>query len=167
MTELENAARKLCEAVEFDMNGRDGRGGNGGLMSDATLRACHEVQAILNAMVFVGNPRNDISFADLRTANVARQDEWCPDQKPDLWSLGNELAGETGEACNVIKKIERERHGWAGSRSTLDDLADELADVIITAELVAATAGIYLGVAVIRKFNATSDKVGLKVKIDR
>lgn len=48
MTDLKTAARKLCDAVEFDMNGRDGRGGNGGLMSDATLRACHEVQAILN-----------------------------------------------------------------------------------------------------------------------
>ncbi|HZG29914.1 MAG TPA: hypothetical protein VE079_15780 [Ensifer sp.] len=49
MTDLETAARKFCDAVEFDMNGRDGRGGNGGLMSDTTLRACHEVQAILNA----------------------------------------------------------------------------------------------------------------------
>jgi hypothetical protein len=25
-----------------------------------------------------------ITLADLRAANIARQDEWCPDQKPDL-----------------------------------------------------------------------------------
>lgn len=107
----------------------------------------------------------NFTFQKLRSANLARQDEWCPDQKPDLSFRGNELAGETGEACNIIKKIERERHGWAGSRATLEELASELADIIITTDLVAASAGIDLGAAVVKKFNATSDKVGLFTKI--
>ncbi|MCZ7502995.1 hypothetical protein [Agrobacterium sp. ST15.13.015] len=46
--QLEAAARKLANAVEHDMNGSMGKGGNGGLLSDTTLRAAHEVHAILN-----------------------------------------------------------------------------------------------------------------------
>lgn len=109
--------------------------------------------------------RTDFTLADLRAANIARQEEWCPDQKPDLSFRGNELAGETGEACNVIKKLERARHGWAGSRATEQDLADELADVMICADLAALAAGVDLQAAVLRKFNATSEKVGLKTRL--
>lgn len=106
-----------------------------------------------------------LSLLKLQTAHMERQDEWCPDEKPDLSFRGNEMAGETGEACNVIKKIERERHGWRGSRATKDDLAEELADVIHTAVLCAVTAGININTAVIKKFNATSDKYGLSTKL--
>lgn len=48
LEELSKAARKLADAVEFDMNGTTGKGGNGGLLSDTTLRAAHEVQAMLS-----------------------------------------------------------------------------------------------------------------------
>lgn len=60
-----------------------------------------------------------ITIAKLQAAHVLRQEEWCPDQKPDLSFRGNEMAGEVGEACNVIKKLERERHGWRGKCSSL------------------------------------------------
>ncbi|UYZ11161.1 hypothetical protein CFBP5507_26290 (plasmid) [Agrobacterium salinitolerans] len=46
--DLAKAALKLANAVEHDMNGSMGKGGNGGLLSDTTLRAAHEVHAILN-----------------------------------------------------------------------------------------------------------------------
>ena len=104
-----------------------------------------------------------LDLRDLHAANIARQAEWCPDQVPDLSFRGNELGGECGEAQNVIKKLERERQGWRGSRATKDDLADELADVVICADLCAVTADIDLGAAVRRKFNATSEKEGLSV----
>lgn len=102
-----------------------------------------------------------LTYADLREANIARQAAWCPDQVPDLSFRGNELAGETGEVCNVIKKLERERLGWRGSRDTVEHLAEELADVVICADLCALSAGIDLNEAVAAKFNATSEKVGL------
>lgn len=102
-----------------------------------------------------------LTLEALREANVARQAAWCADQQPDLSFRGNELGGECGEAQNVIKKLERERHGWAGSRDTLEHLAEELADVVICADLCAMTAGVDLAGAVIAKFNATSEKVGL------
>ncbi len=46
--DLAKAALRLANAVEHDMNGTMGKGGNGGLLSDTTLRAAHEVHAILN-----------------------------------------------------------------------------------------------------------------------
>jgi NTP pyrophosphatase (non-canonical NTP hydrolase) len=102
-------------------------------------------------------------YRTLHEANVARQMAWCPDlnSQPDLCFRGVELAGETGEACNVIKKLERERHGWRGSRDTKEHLAQELADVVICANLAAIAAGIDLDAAVEAKFNETSEKVGL------
>ena len=108
-----------------------------------------------------------VTLAALHAANKARQTEWCEGgaPEPDLAFRGNELAGETGEACNVIKKLERERHGWRGSRATPDQLAEELADVVICADLCAVTAGIDLGAAVVAKFNATSEKVGLTTRL--
>lgn len=102
-----------------------------------------------------------LTLEALHRANIERQAAWCPDRQPDLSFRGNELAGETGEACNVIKKLERERYGWAGSRDTLEHLAEELADVVICADLCAITAGVDLSSAVVAKFNATSEKVGL------
>ena len=85
------------------------------------------------------------SFLDpLREANAARQAEWDPDDRITLSYRGNELAGETGEACNKIKKLERERLGLRGTRATLGELAEELADVVITAHAVALLRGIDL-----------------------
>lgn len=107
-----------------------------------------------------------LDLADLHAANIARQAEWCPEQVPDLSFRGNELGGECGEAQNVIKKLERERLGWRGSRATLDDLGQELADVVICADLCAVTAGIDLAAVVRAKFNATSEKIGLSTRLE-
>lgn len=112
--------------------------------------------------------KKGISFDDLRTANGERQREWCGDEArevPDLAFRALELAGEAGELANVVKKLERERLGWRGSRTTLDALADEIADVIICADLVAMSAGFDLAEIVARKFNATSAKVGLATRL--
>lgn len=107
-----------------------------------------------------------ITIEELQTAHTERQAEWCPEQVPDLSFRGNEMAGEVGEACNVIKKLERERHGWRGSRDTKEHLAEELADVVHTAILCAITAGIDLAPAIVKKFNDTSDKNALTVRLN-
>lgn len=104
-------------------------------------------------------------FPTLRAANIARQAEWDQDARITLSYRLNELAGETGEACNVGKKIERERLGIRGSRATIEQLAEELADVVICADMVAMGEGIDLAEAVAAKFNATSEKVGLATRM--
>jgi NTP pyrophosphatase (non-canonical NTP hydrolase) len=103
--------------------------------------------------------------ATLRGANLARQAEWDTEGQITLSYRGNELAGEVGEACNIIKKLERERMGIKGSRASLADLAEELADVIICADLIALQLGIDLDRAVAEKFNKTSEKVGLATRM--
>lgn len=107
------------------------------------------------------------TLADLQAANIVRDAEWRPKDKPplDLSFRGNELAGEVGEACNFIKKLERERLGWPGSRATKEQLAEELADTVICASLAAMTADIDLMRAVAAKFNATSQKMGLATRL--
>lgn len=104
-------------------------------------------------------------YDHLRAANKARDEHWDSNGKITLSFRGNELAGETGEACNIIKKLERERLEMRGSRATKEQLAEELADIIISADLIAMEMDIDLDEAVRSKFNATSDKYSLPVKM--
>lgn len=106
-----------------------------------------------------------MSLEALRQANVLRDREWAGGRKLSLSFRGNELAGEVGEACNVIKKLEREYLGIRGSRASDDQLAEELADIVICVDLIAMDRGIDLLKAVREKFNATSEKYGLETKL--
>ncbi|MGL4488113.1 MAG: MazG-like family protein [Rhizobiaceae bacterium] len=106
-----------------------------------------------------------MSLKALRIANAARQKEWDKDNQITLSYRGTELGGEVGEALNIIKKLERERLGIKGSRATVEDLAEELADVIICCDLIAMATGIDLTKALQEKFNKTSEKVGLSTRL--
>lgn len=102
----------------------------------------------------------------LRVANIERHREWWIGVGPTLAFRGVELAGEAGEACNVIKKLEREALGLKGSRATVEQLADELADVVICVDLIAMDMKIDLDHAVAAKFNKTSKARGLATMMD-
>jgi NTP pyrophosphatase (non-canonical NTP hydrolase) len=114
-----------------------------------------------------------LTFEDLRQANLKRlplfknrhgkkahsKDDGS-DWPLDAWS--NALAGEVGEAANIIKKMRR------GDLDAMNDkslLADELADVAIYLDLLAFRADINLAEAVRKKFNRKSDEVGCDVKL--
>lgn len=101
----------------------------------------------------------------LRQANIIRAREWGTDIHTDLSFKGNELAGEVGEACNIIKKMERERIGLAGGKTDIPGLTEELADVIICVDLIAAQLDIDLEEALVRKFNKTSEKMSLETRL--
>lgn len=106
----------------------------------------------------------------LRLANLERQKIWDPEDLLVNQSIGalfrsNEMVGEAGEAANEVKKLVREQLGVRGSRTTVEKLADELADVIICVDLVAMLYDIDLITAVTRKFNQTSDDVDIDVKL--
>lgn len=106
-------------------------------------------------------------YRSLRAANIARQKEWDRGDVITASFRGLEMAGEVGEACNVIKKLERERLGIRGSRATVENLAEELADVVICADLIAMMYGIELGEAVAGKFNHTSLKNDLSTMLTK
>lgn len=109
---------------------------------------------------------SDLSLLALRAANAARDVEWINGRAPlTLVYRAAELGGEAGEACNVLKKLERERLGLPGSRATIAQAAEELADVVICADLAAMDLAIDLGAAVAAKFNATSSKLGFATRL--
>lgn len=121
--------------------------------------------AYLNALVSILRATPDGSFRVLRDANLQRQAEWDAGNQITLSFRGNELGGECGEAQNIIKKLERERMGIRGSRATREQLANELADVVICVDLIAMAENIDLSRAVQEKFNATSEKNGLTTRL--
>lgn len=107
-------------------------------------------------------------FAELRKANVARERERDPKGVITATYRATELGGEIAEALialNVVKKLERERLGLRGSRATVADLADELADVWISCDLLANIYQIDMAEAIRRKFNQTSRTLKLKTKL--
>lgn len=77
----------------------------------------------------------------LREANEARQAEWKAQALSRSFKLC-ELAGEVGEACNILKKLEREELGLVGSRTSAIELMQELADVVICLDLLAMNDGL-------------------------
>jgi NTP pyrophosphatase (non-canonical NTP hydrolase) len=89
------------------------------------------------------------------------------------WSLSDwfvEAGGEMGEAMNIAKKLNRLRDNLIGNDKTTKDelmekLADELGDAVISIQLVALSQGVNLEVAVARKFNKTSEKLGVKERL--
>lgn len=99
---------------------------------------------------------NQLSFAELREANSHRcdvifhgsGDEWSPTD----WATA--VAGEVGEACNLIKKMRR------GEEIPLAEVGKELADSVIYLDLLARRLGLDLGEAVAQKFNEVSRRHG-------
>lgn len=112
-----------------------------------------------------------LSFTDIRAKNVLRSErDWK--HKLSDWSIaewGNALAGECGEACNVMKKILRIDQNIRVELADktreqyVEDLAEELADVFLYLDLTAAAAGIDLQQAIIRKFNKKSAQIGSSI----
>ncbi len=107
-----------------------------------------------------------MTFAELRDANQRRHIEWTDNGEVSLGFRGLELGGEAGEVLNEIKKLERGRMGMAGGKDDLQVLTEELADVIISVDLIAMDLGIDLEDAVRKKFDRTSEKYGLQTRFD-
>ena len=120
-----------------------------------------------------------LTFAELASANASRAVRWHgPDwlDGSDSWTLAdwsNAMCGEAGEVANVVKKLRRVETGLHGVQhyNTPDAgtlhacLADELADVIAYADLLATKAGIDLGAAVAAKFNRVSEAQGFPERL--
>ena len=124
----------------------------------------------------------DLTFMLLSERNEARANRWhpgFPDQEDPktAWTGGDwatAMAGECGEACNIVKKLRRIETGHgatthAGKKHEYDELhpmlAAELADLVIYADLLATRYGIDLGEAVRAKFNLVSKQRGYPERI--
>ena len=83
------------------------------------------------------------------------------------WSMSDwitALAGELGEAANIVKKLNRVRDGIPGNQESSYELhrqlRDELADTYIYLDLVIQAAGFDVEEIVESKFKQTSLKIG-------
>lgn len=102
----------------------------------------------------------------LREASVARTKEWQKGADVPLSFYSTELAEEAGEVCGAIKRLERHRLGMVGGSDDLTNLKEEIGDVIICIERIAQLYDIDLEECVRSKFNQTSEKYGLKTRIE-
>lgn len=131
-----------------------------------------------------------LTFDELRAVNAQRCARWhpgFPGRDAVGWTGGdwsNAMLGEVGEvaevfallvaaagnAGNTVKKL---RRAECGSRGVLDappeglreKLADELADALTYADLLAAYYGIDLGAAIASKFNRVSELQGFPERL--
>jgi NTP pyrophosphatase (non-canonical NTP hydrolase) len=104
---------------------------------------------------------------ELRRLNIERQKEWDPENKATLSFKGLEFAGEAGELASKIKKLARKTEfDFVGSDYDMTDIEEEVGDVLITLDLVCQKMGIDIEKVTKNKFNATSEKVGMKTKFE-
>lgn len=126
---------------------------NGRAMSSGEMAsAMRQAAAIITRM---DAPAGDF-LARLRKVNAERWAAWSGSSDADPLFMSNEFAGEAGEVCNVVKKLVRETRGWKGSRSSVEDLGDEIADAVICLDSLARAYGLNLADVVTVKFDKTS-----------
>jgi hypothetical protein len=117
----------------------------------------------------------ELSFKRLRQFGVARCikhfhrqiNEWSPTD----W--GCAMAGETGEACNILKKMKRIADNPESVpldkveeyQTLKGKLADELADIQTYLDLTAARFDLDLGEITVKKFNEVSDRINSDIKL--
>ena len=114
-----------------------------------------------------------IILRELQEVNADRAIEWHA-ASDGIWTgadWSNAMAGECGEACNVVKKIRRIETGIKQDpNGKIEDrlrseLATELADTLLYLLLVAEHYGIDVESAVIDKFNLVSEREGFSQRL--
>ena len=115
----------------------------------------------------------ELTFTEWRKANLSRCERWHPGGLSD-WTLNDwmtAVCGEVGELANECKKLKRLQDGVTGNLDGRDEaairqaIADEIADVAIYLDILAASEKIDLAAAIVSKFNETSKKVGFPERL--
>lgn len=117
---------------------------------------------------------NGLTFDQLRATNTERALRWHRGGLAE-WSVNDWLVamgGEAGEALNAGKKHRRilsglQQHGDVPkSLSDAEEkIMEELADTVIYCDLVAARLGRPLSNAIVKKFNAISEREGFPERL--
>jgi NTP pyrophosphatase (non-canonical NTP hydrolase) len=115
-----------------------------------------------------------IDLQSFRPINVdrARNGFKCYDNQPlTYWTTA--LAGEVGELCNMIKKLQRvERGGVDGGSSysakdiTREMLKEEIGGIAIYLDLMASLLDIDLSEAIVDTFNQKSEQLGFTHRVE-
>lgn len=103
------------------------------------------------------------SLARLRAANLVRLPKFGHGNIHSLGAWGPmqwgcAVAGEVGELCNVLKKYERQMPTDPDRDTLTADIGEEIADVVIYLDLLAAYFAMDMRRLIESKFNKTSKK---------
>lgn len=107
-----------------------------------------------------------LGFNHLRAANLERVEYFGHGTLDDGWNVaewGCALAGEAGELCNVLKKMNRQAPFDPDLLELKKEAEKEIADVLLYLDLLAAKLGILLDEAATVKFNETSKQYNFPV----
>lgn len=104
---------------------------------------------------------DDLSFKQFGKANVDRLETYSDKGKKPLSYWGCCLAGEVGEACNLIKKLEDGRT----NESSVEAIAKELADIDTYLDLCYNRLGVDRVKVLKEKFNEVSDRYKCPIKL--
>lgn len=107
--------------------------------------------------------KEKLTFNKFQKINSKRSKEIYKRNKFDEYFYGLALAGEVGEACNILKKIKR--GSKKKDKSSLQELKDELGDIAAYLCLLADTLGVDLEDCIVSKFNEVSDRFQSKIKL--
>ena len=120
-------------------------------------------------------------LAELKKVNELRSEQSF-NTPLSTWSLSqwsNAIAGETGELCNIIKKVERgdyhkrsenasdnpEYNNAYAAAQYREEIGKEAADIVIYLDLLCTREGLDLGAEIVKKFNEVSNRVKSPIKI--
>lgn len=103
---------------------------------------------------------------ELRVNNAERQKLWDPDNVLDLSFKALEFSGEAGELASKVKKLVRQELGVVGSRIDIAEIEEEVADVLITLDLLCSKLNIDIEKVTKEKFNTVSRKNNFDVVFD-
>lgn len=113
----------------------------------------------------------DLSFQTFARTVKSRAERWFP---IDRWSgsdWATALAGETGEVCNVVKKLNRADVGAPSIKDPprdelVHELGREIADVITYANILAQRYDVDVAEACVEKFNEVSLREGFPERLE-
>lgn len=113
----------------------------------------------------------DLSFQKFAKTVRARADRWFPIERWSGSDWATALAGETGEVCDVVKKLNRADVGRPGKNDPpreelMHELGREIADVITYANLLAQRYGVDVAEACVKKFNDVSLREGFPERLE-
>lgn len=113
-----------------------------------------------------------LTIQKLTETALERSHRWKDPFESVPWSLSDWVVatvGEMGEACNIIKKLNRAKNKMKGNKEDVQQLqahlAAELGDTMIYFVQMASIAGVDLEKAVISAFNRKSIELGFPERL--
>ena len=116
-----------------------------------------------------------LTFEEFASTNMSRCIRW---HNPQEWTISDwavAMAGEAGEVCNAVKKLNRvdgelrSPNGYHNNpknrTEAIDEIGKEIADTVIYCDLLAQRLGLNLNELVAKKFNETSEKYGFPERL--